>query len=165
MQIDNVHFQAAAINCAKADQALSGLCQKYLDVMTANKKVLSVDSGAYITSGGPKPNNAYVLLSGPVRVLSADGCNARFDVRPGERPRMFGMLAMLADEDFHDELQALGRCEFVLITMEDLRQFLIKRPRASLFLIQTISRLYRDTLKTGRRGKLPREGETSHRRR
>ncbi|HVE12598.1 MAG TPA: Crp/Fnr family transcriptional regulator [Elusimicrobiota bacterium] len=96
--------------------------------------------GETIFYEGEKPSGAYVVCTGKVKIYKSNNAGQQLLTRIESPGDLVGHISMLAGWNYSGSAEAMEESVVSVINEAELRDFLLKHPKASLALLSEVSR-------------------------
>ncbi len=115
------------------------------EALAEQVSLIHLGSGRVLFEMGEPGDSAYIVHQGQIRIYLTDASGATITLAtlgPGE---IFGEISLLDGGPRTASASAVGDTELLMLDRQDLLEFLIRRPMASLALLTVMGRRLRDT--------------------
>ena len=127
----------------KAEEQWLNFEHEVLEKINETAEWTKLERGEYLFHQGDAPDNAYIIVSGVVRVLVKQEDGEEHEVARMSQGEIVGELAFIADENRSASIEAIRDCELFRLAPDLLNRVAEKYPRVMLNVYRTISKRFR----------------------
>ncbi len=116
------------------------LTEQEIDVLTGVLKLRSLEDGAYLMTEGSTDNTLFVLLYGRLEVVKQAGGEELVSLAVLREGDLAGELSFIDGLQHTAGIRALGDCEVMLLSRDDVEKIIDEYPRLTFKVMSAIAR-------------------------